>query len=116
MKVMAEHNNTGRNSWAEPLFLVVAALASLGFGFVLGGADSVAVVAVLPVVLLAAYFGFTNPEMMAAILIGMNWGYISSVAVKFHNVPSPAKFIVAMLVIVLLVRRFTGKRTPLIYH
>jgi putative inorganic carbon (HCO3(-)) transporter len=117
MKVMAEHNHTNRNNWIEPMFLVIAALASLGFGFVLGSAESsVAAVAALPLVLLAAYFGFTNPEMLAAILIGLNWGYISSVAVKFHHTPSLAKPIIAVLVLVLLIRRFTGKRTPLIYH
>ena len=116
MKVMAEQNNTNRNNWFEPMFLVIAALVSLGFGFALGSAESVAAIAAIPIVLLAAYLGFTNPELLAAILIGINWGYISSVAVKFHNTPSLAKPIIVILVGVLLFRRFTGKRTPLVYH
>lgn len=104
------------DGWKYIAVLASIALGSLGLGFALGGMSAPMVIVAMPVVLLALVLGLTNPELLAALIIGLNWGYISSVAVKFHNTPSLIKPLVVFLILVLLLRRFTGRRTPLVYH
>lgn len=116
MSLFSEQPHAEQNAWFEPVFLIAAALLSLVFGFVLGSIEGTMLVAVIPVVLLAVYFGITNPELLAAMLIGITWGYISSILVKFQGTPSIAKPLIAMLIGIILLRRFTGKKTPLVYH
>ncbi len=116
MKLFAEQSNPNKPAWLEPVFLGIAALISLVFGFVLGSVDFATAVAAVPVVLLIAYLGYVNPELLAAMLVGLTWGYVSSVGIKFHNIPSVAKPLILFLVAILIIRRFTGKRTSFVYH
>lgn len=116
MKLFAEQSDFNKPAWLEPVFLAIAALISLAFGFVLGSVEASTAVAAVPVVLLIVYLGYVNPELLAVVLVGLTWGYISSVAVKFHNMPSVAKPLILFLAGILIIRRFTGKRVSFVYH
>lgn len=53
---------------------------------------------------------FIKPEYVAAALLVIHWGNIHDVLIKYHGIPSVVKPTVALLVVVLLARRFLSER------
>lgn len=56
-----------------------------------------------------------RPEVGAVVLLGLRWGYLSEIAVRFHHIPSIATFLFGLLLVAVALRRFSGQRAPMVY-
>lgn len=91
-------------------------LVALVYGFLVTRELPAIVLIVLPVAALAALLGALQVELLAVALLGITWGYISEVLVKFHGIPSISKPLVALIVALILQRRYLGRGTRLRTH
>lgn len=101
------------NFLRRPVVLAcLTAMISLVFGVAL--AESVSPIWLAVGMIAALVFGMViaQPELAAIALLAVTWGYLSEVAVSEHGLPSPSKALVTLLALVVVVRRFTGKRRP----
>lgn len=80
-------------------------LVCAAYGFFLSRVPPLALIVGAPVALIVALVGLRYPELLTVALLAVTWGYISEVLVKFHGVPSVAKSIVVLLVLLVLYRR-----------
>lgn len=94
---------------------LMTALASLGYGMALASSVSPVLLIAAPLALVVAMFALFKAEIAAIVLLGITWGYISETANKFHGIPSLSKPLVALLVVNLVLKRFTGRRVPWVY-
>lgn len=102
--------------WQHPAVIALVAIgASLVYGIALASNWSLLVLIAIPVALVVAIVAFIRPEYAAVTLLVVEWGYISDIAVKYHGVPSISKPLVVLLAGILLMRRFFGRRKPLLY-
>ncbi len=97
------------------LLALAACVFSVIYGFSLGSYISPFVLIAVPLALMVGILALTKPEHAAAVLLVVEWGYISDIAVRFHGVPSISKPIVVLLALILVMRRFTRQRVPLLY-
>lgn len=104
-----------RRLMATAMALLVIAVG-VAYGYVITFDLPVIISIGLPVAGLTAMVGLWQPELLVVALLGITWGYISEVLVKFHGVPSVAKSLVVLMVVLVLQRRFFGARTPLKSH
>lgn len=95
---------------------LAAALASGAYGYVLTRNLPTALLVGLPALALVVALGIRQPAILTVALLGITWGYVSEVLVKFQGVPSVSKALVAVLVALVLRQRFLGQRTPLVSH
>jgi putative inorganic carbon (hco3(-)) transporter len=104
------------NTLGHPLVLaVLVLLTSFLYGFSLAHAVSPLWLIAVPMAAILTGLAFVKPEYAAVALLGITWGYISEIANKYHGVPSITKPLVGLLLIALIVRRFTGRRVPFVY-
>jgi putative inorganic carbon (hco3(-)) transporter len=86
------------------------------YGYVLTRDLPAVLLLAIPLGAAAVILGFRQPELLAVGLLGVTWGYVSEVLVKFHDVPSVAKSLVVVMVALVLYRRFLGQRIHLTTH
>ncbi|MBV9791985.1 MAG: O-antigen ligase family protein, partial [Chloroflexi bacterium] len=99
----------------RPMAIVLAMVGvSLLYGMALGSSIQPLWLIAAPIAAGVALAAIFKPELAAIALVGITWGYISETANKFHGVPSLTKPLVGLLAAALIVRRFTGKRTPFV--
>lgn len=99
----------------RPIAIVLATLGvSLLYGMALGSSIPPLWLIAGPIAAGVALAAIFKPELAAIALVGITWGYISEIANKFHGVPSLTKPLAGLLAVTLIVRRFTGKRTPFV--
>lgn len=98
------------------LIAIGAVLLGGVYGYVLTGELPLALLLGIPLAGLAIVLGARQPELLTVALLGVTWGYVSEVLVKFQGAPSIAKSLVVVLVAIAFARRFTGKRTPFATH
>lgn len=100
----------------RPMVIVLATLGvSLLYGVALGFSISPLWLIAGPIAVGVVLAAIVKPELAAIALVGITWGYISETANKFHGVPSLTKPLVGLLAVMLIIRRFTGRRTGLVY-
>lgn len=97
------------------ILAVAAFFLSVIYGISLGLSISPLVLIAAPLALVVGILALTKPEYAAAVLLVVEWGFISDILVNIHGVPSISKALVALLVCVLLFQRFRKKRVPLLY-
>jgi putative inorganic carbon (HCO3(-)) transporter len=95
---------------------LLVVLAGIAYGFLLTNNFSLIFLLFFPLAGLTAILGLWQPELLIITLLGITWGYVSEVLVKFYGMPSLAKSLVALLVALVLYRRFLGRREPLANH
>ncbi len=94
---------------------LAALILSVLYGVSLGASISPLILIAAPLALLVAVLTLVRPEYAAAVLLAVEWGYISDILVQFHGVPSISKLLVVGLAAILVWQRFTGRRVPLVY-
>lgn len=97
------------------LVALMALVASMAFGFSLARDIPPILLIIAPIVLVIAVAIFLKPEFGAIIMLGLIWGFISEIAGKYYGIPSITKPLVGLLLVAMVVRRFTGQRKPLVY-
>lgn len=104
------------NGLQQAALILLLLSASVGFGFMLTRTDSLISALILPVGALALVFAWQQPEILTVALLGITWGYISEILVKYHDMPSIAKPLVVLLAVIVVGRRFFKANTSLAQH
>ena len=102
-------------AYERPLILAATLAASALYGIALALDMSPALLLAAPLVLVAAFVTLYRPDLAAVGMVCISWGLLSDVAVKYHGAPSILKPLIAVLVVLLLWRRFTSERIPFVY-
>ncbi len=97
------------------ILAAAAFFLSAVYGISLGLSISPLVLIAAPVALVVGVLALAKPEYAAAVLLVVEWGFISDILVNIHGVPSISKALVALLLCVLLFHRFSRQRVPLLY-
>ena len=101
--------------WGTVLIALGASLICIVYGIGIGYAVSPLLLVFIPLALAIGLGALVRPEIGAVVLLSIRWGYLSEIAVRFHHVPSIATFLFALLVVAVVLRRFSGRQTPLAY-
>lgn len=95
--------------------LILATVISLLYGFALSSDLSTLVLAVALGGVVLGSLALREPGNGAAILLVIAWGQISDVLIKFHGIPSLTKPLVALLALVLVIRRFGPRGQRIVF-
>lgn len=93
---------------------VLTLLLGAAYGVALGLDISPVLLFGALVAAIGALLIFVRPEVIAASLLVIEWGYLSDIAVNIHSLPSITKPLAAILLAVIVFRRFVGQRQPLV--
>ncbi len=110
----SERKHTNRVFHSGILALAAFALSIL-YGVSLSWAVSPLLLIGVPLALFVGVLTLVRPEFAAAVLLVVEWGFISDILVHFHGVPSVSKILAVILASLLIWRRFTAHRVPLVY-
>lgn len=118
---MTELNLPQKSRWLDQRVLTLGVvlallLTSAAYGYVLTRDLPEILLVGVPVALLVVLLGLQQTEILAVALLGITWGHISDILIKYHGIPSPAKGLVAILVVLVLYQRFVERRRPLATH
>lgn len=94
---------------------VVALAISMVYAFLLARNFSMLMLWAAPAALVGTLFFFKKPEYGAVVLLGLTWGFLSEIATKYYSLPSITKVLAPLLLFVIVMRRFTGERKPMVY-
>lgn len=92
--------------WLRPALVLGLLVCCALYGYLLSRDLSLLLVLGAPLVALVALLGVRQPALLTVALLGITWGYISEVLVKFYGVPSVAKTLVVLLVALVFRQRF----------
>lgn len=111
---MAQNQPTGGVQLRALLIGLAVLLMSAAAGYALTLDLPAILVLAAPLALVVAWLLFNHPDLGAIVLLGITWGFISEIGVKYHGIPSTAKPLAGLLTLALVIRRFTGHKTPLV--